>query len=800
MSGIPHVHRILLLAVAFIALMATASWADEPVHHAMVRFWIETPADQVWMDQNHLRFQEEGGIGGRYYDFLVKPKDLPEVLAAGSRVEVLHEDVESFWASRIGGSDRDLWGAYHTYSECLAWIDSLHMMYPDVVGERWSIGQGHDGYDIWVYRLSDNPDMDEEGEPETLIDGLHHANEIMGLELVGMITEHLAEQYYAGDPEIVQLLNENEVYMIPMLNPDGLIYNENTYPGGGASWRKNRRDNGDGSWGVDINRNYDYEWGHDNGSSGNPSDPTYRGPYPESEPEVQAVCAFIDSREFIARQSFHSAGDATLYPWAYTTNDTPDEDIFREMGAAMVMYNGYRVGQPGDPGMYYIVSGASFDWDYGATDRHEKIFGFTNEVGTSQWPPTNQRQAIFEDNLWPAIYLIQMAGQLRAVSWLHDPLPYTAAPGVAYDLTAIPSGYEGALIDPSSVTLHYRVNGGGFVDVPMTETGNPGEYGGTIPAQAQGAVVEYYLSASDLDGHDGTSPRNAPSVLHYFEVGEEFEHPMEADRGWTVGDSADDATTGLWVRIDPVGTDAQPEDDHSPDGTFCWATGQHEAGESIGYNDVDGGQITLFSPVYDMTGAQSVDFAYWRWYSNDQGSAPGEDWWDVYLSNDGGDTWTALEHTQVSSNAWESHSYDLADYYGTAGLVQLKFVASDEGSGSIVEAAVDDFSIAGVFDATGAGETPGSPALHLAQNFPNPFNPKTTIRFQLPEAGKVSLGIYDASGRLVRLIYDERMEAGDHAASWNGRDALGRPVVSGVYFARLSTPTEELSRRMVLLK
>jgi len=797
-SRIPAYSRLSLLL--FILLLAPTVPAEEPVHHAMVRFWIDTPADQAWMDQNHLRFQEEGGIGSEYYDFLVKPADLPEVLAAGSRVEILHEDVEEFYAERLAADERDVWGLYHTYSECIAWIDSLHVLYPDVVGARWSIGQGHDGNDIWVYRVSDNPDLDEEGEPEVLFDGLHHANEIMGLELVGMLTEYFAEQYYAGDPEIVQLLDDHEVYMIPMLNPDGLVYNELTYPGGGATWRKNRRDNGGGSWGVDLNRNYDYEWGHDNGSSGNPSDPTYRGPFAESEPEVQAVCAFIDEHVFVTRQSFHSAGNATLYPWGYTTDDTPDEDLFREMAAAMTMYNGYRAGQPGDPGMYYIVSGGAFDWDYGAQDRHEKIYAVTNEVGSSQWPPESQRQAIFDDNLWPALYLIQVAGSLRAVSWVHDPLPYTAALGVAFDLTAVPTGYNGALIDPSSVTLHYRIDGGAFVDQLMLPTGNPGEYGGTIPAQPLDTVVEYYLSASDVEGHDGTSPRNAPSVLHYFEVGSEFAHPMEADRGWTFGDAGDDANTGIWVRVDPVGTDAQPEDDHSADGTHCWVTGQHEPGESIGYNDVDGGKTTLFSPVYDMTGAESVSFAYWRWYSNDQGSAPGEDWWDVFLSNDSGDTWTALEHTQVSSNAWESHSYDLADHFPMAGQIQLKFVASDEGSGSIVEAAVDDFSIAGVFDATGSEESPGAIALQLAQNYPNPFNPKTTILFRIPSAGKVRMGIYDAAGRLVRVLYDERMEAGEHAASWNGRDVFGRPVASGVYFARLVTAHGELSRRMLLLK
>ncbi len=252
--------------------------------------------------------------------------------------------------------------------------------------------------------------------------------------------------------------------------------------------------------------------------------------------------------------------------------------------------------------------------------------------------------------------------------------------------------------------------------------------------------------------------------------------------------------------MDPVGTAAQPEDDHSAAGTFCWVTGQHNAGDSIGANDVDGGATTLFSPVYDLSGAQEVSFSYWRWFSNDQGSSPNEDYWDVHLSNDGGQTWLSLEHTLVSNAAWEVHNYSLLDHFAAAGQVQLKFVASDTGSGSIVEAGLDDFSIAGVFDVTGVEDDVPPFQVRLDQPFPNPFNPKTTVRFELPEAGFVTLGVYDASGRMVRSLLAADMPAGPHALSWNGRDALGRPVASGAYFVNLRGGGVQQSRRVVLLK
>jgi hypothetical protein len=155
----------------------------------------------------------------------------------------------------------------------------------------------------------------------------------------------------------------------------------------------------------------------------------------------------------------------------------------------------------------------------------------------------------------------------------------------------------------------------------------------------------------------------------------------------------------------------------------------------------------------------------------------------------------------VSTNAWVNMTYNLFDTFAAAGQVQLKFVASDEGLGSVVEAGVDDFLIAGIFGLSGAGDAPLAMRVKLEQNFPNPFNPKTTIRFQLPSADHVLLGIYDARGRLLRHLLGGQMPAGDHAITWNGQDALGRQVASGVYYCKLSTGSgENLSCRMIMLK
>jgi hypothetical protein len=94
----------------------------------------------------------------------------------------------------------------------------------------------------------------------------------------------------------------------------------------------------------------------------------------------------------------------------------------------------------------------------------------------------------------------------------------------------------------------------------------------------------------------------------------------------------------------------------------------------------------------------------------------------------------------------------------------------------------------------------GPRANRLEANVPNPFNPATTIRYQIAEAGRVTLRVYDVSGRLVRTLADRSQVAGPHEARWNGTDDAGRPVASGVYFYRLQSGDFSQTRRMVLLK
>lgn len=103
---------------------------------------------------------------------------------------------------------------------------------------------------------------------------------------------------------------------------------------------------------------------------------------------------------------------------------------------------------------------------------------------------------------------------------------------------------------------------------------------------------------------------------------------------------------------------------------------------------------------------------------------------------------------------------------------------------------------------TGEDPSDDMPSMYfLANNYPNPFNPVTTITYGIDKRSRVTLRIYDVAGRLVRTLVDEVQEPGHrYTVTWDGRNAFNRSVSSGIYFCRLTTGTRASTRKMVLLR
>ena len=124
------------------------------------------------------------------------------------------------------------------------------------------------------------------------------------------------------DPRVHALLSRAEIFVIPVVNPDGYFFTWSD--SANRLWRKNRRNNGDGTFGVDNNRNWGYEWGGA-GASTQTSSETYRGTGPFSEPETAAMRDFFNARpNIVSNIDFHSYSQLVLSPWAYTVAPSVD--------------------------------------------------------------------------------------------------------------------------------------------------------------------------------------------------------------------------------------------------------------------------------------------------------------------------------------------------------------------------------------------------------------------------------------------------------------------------------------------
>lgn len=362
---------------------------------------------------------------GEYVDIITDQPEINKLTSLGYKIEVQIPDMAAFFQERFGKT-ADM-GGYHTYVETVDELDSLHAHFPSITTAKINIGNSLEGNPIWAMKISDNPDTDED-EPEVLYDGLHHAREPIGIEILLYFMKYLCQKY-GSDSEATYLVNNRELWFVPVVNPDGYEYNRLTNPNGGGMWRKNRRYNGNGTYGVDINRNYGYNWGYDDvGSSPNGASETYRGTAPFSELETQVMRDFVNSHNFALTLNYHSYGNYFLFPWGYSRIYTSDDEIFRAIGDTVSSFNGYAVGTGWE--LLYLTNGDADDWMYGEQTSKPKILSFTPEVGNSLdgfWPPQARIISLCAENLEPNLLIAALADNPQRL--LRPQAPFLVSPG-----------------------------------------------------------------------------------------------------------------------------------------------------------------------------------------------------------------------------------------------------------------------------------------------------------------------------------------------------------------------------------
>lgn len=310
----------------------------------------------------------------------------PEWQEEALPLDVSEADGRSGAAATATGYD----GAFHSYEEVEAELFALAEEHPQRA-RVLSLGTTQGGRQLWALKVAGDATVDDPGKPDVLFTGCHHAREWISVEPPMYIARRLLETY-ASDGFVRHLVDAAEIWLVPIVNPDGLAYSQgspNNSSDGVRLWRKNRRPipagecgSSGGARGVDLNRNYLHAWrlpsdepcpktSDDVGASDSPSDfQLYRGPAPLSELEVQALADLTadPAHQFVARVDLHNYSQLVLYPWGYTSASAPDRPALSGLASMVASRLSSTNGVPYTPqsaAQLYIATGTSGDHSYG---------------------------------------------------------------------------------------------------------------------------------------------------------------------------------------------------------------------------------------------------------------------------------------------------------------------------------------------------------------------------------------------------------------------------------------------------
>ena len=645
------------------------------------------------------------------------------------------------------GFDLGSMGGFYTYNEVVAKLDEMKQDYPDLITEKASIGTSIEGRDIWMVKISDNPNIDE-AEQVAYFDAVHHAREPLSMAATINYMFWLLENY-ATNPQVQFLVDHREIYFVPVVNPDGYEYNRETNPEGGGLWRKNRNPNDGTCVGVDLNRNYSFAYANNNScSSPDPCSGIYRGEGAFSEPETATVRDFLALVAPKTAFSTHSTAGSYLMPYGFDTSP-PEFDIYSEWASVFLSENDYPYGVTFQM-LGYTSCGTTRDYMHS-----EGIYGWTPEIdGNGFWPPQSTIFDLVGENVYPLFYQSWISGGFVDIQ--SHQLLGEAILGESFDLVA-----------------EVKNVGVGAAAVNVTVS---------VSSSAPGVNVSDPFSYSDVAIRSRTSNEDQPFTITLdsnFE-GNFFELKITTFQDGVLNDVLeipvylgekellyfDDASSGAtnWAAIgNGIPWSVVTDDAYS--GTRCF-------GDS---NDGNGMNNTLnyfeLNTTFDFSGTTGPSAFFMAKYSLEEG-----DFVDFQLSVDNGTNWETLQSFTLNE-AWKPYFINLQNYVDEP-LVRLRFTMSTDASIPGDGFYFDDFEISNYSESILSNDTVGK--LNNISVFPNPFTHTITVdAINANLAGSLELDLFDIRGRKMDIAINE--QHGNLIVSH--LDAL----TSGVYFLKISS-------------
>eukprot|EP00736_Rhodelphis_marinus_P007585 Rmarinus@m.26331 len=372
---------------SIVALLATACAVQAvPLSsnpHAGNTFFIKADAgQQSVLDSLDL----DTKLNGNHVDIFATHQQLHDLKSADVAFDVIEESQPFIQKAKgnpqfEGYSDlQGIWDFLHSMEAAhpgLAKVFSLS----DYLGE--GLGVTFEGREFPVIKISDNA-AHEEDEANVLFVSAHHSREIVTPQVGMHIVQSLLEGYESDD-EIRTFVDNNEIFVAPLWNPDGYehVWNYDNM------WRKTRKPNYDGTYGVDLNRNYDVSWDAPCGGSSDPPSNTYRGESPNSEEETQTMVSFHSRRNFAKVMDFHSYGQEVLVSFRCTDIDPTIGDYSIQEGQKLADHMNYAVRVPsadGEHQQWGIVRTSAYSFLVETQTEFQPAFDVAVAEAERVWP------------------------------------------------------------------------------------------------------------------------------------------------------------------------------------------------------------------------------------------------------------------------------------------------------------------------------------------------------------------------------------------------------------------------------
>ncbi|MBC6993970.1 M14 family zinc carboxypeptidase [Neolewinella lacunae] len=621
-------------------------------------------------------------------------QDLEKLRAAGVPYRVVVEDVAAAVDRRnkeylaknpivapeksTAGFELGSMGGFYTYAEVLQQLDEMRTLYPNLITERFSIGTSIEGRTIWAVKISDNPSTDESAaEAPVYFDALHHSREPASMATVINFMFHLLENY-SSDPGIGYIVNNREIFVVPVVNPDGYEYNRQTNPNGGGMWRKNRRVNsGSSCRGVDLNRNYNTDWGGA-GSSSNPCSDSYRGASVFSEPESRAIRDFTTSINAPIAYTTHTSGGYWLGP--DFSNGQTEFAIHAELNSDCMHENEYIYGDAAI--LLGYASGTTQNWMYEALGS----LSWTPEIGTTGfWPTIPEIIPLVNQQIKPYEYACWVAGALAD----YQGFEVLNAEGLSVG-------------QPLSLGVRIKNKGLSKTAQNVVVSLTPDNPGVTVVAgsQAYGNIASRAFASNASPFTFTVDPSVPVGTVVTFQVVVSQEGVVSDQDQFriTVGQPtvlfSDDAENGnaAWVN-GGTGTNWQASTEDAYTGNACFV--DSPLGHSASNNNRS---FTLAAPI-SLVGVSNprLEFAA-KW-----GLHTTTDYVRLQISTNGGSTWTNLSSAAMESiggapafvrnERWTHQVVDLSAYSGQS--IRLRFLSVANSSLRSDGFYFDDFRVVG---------------------------------------------------------------------------------------------------------